>query len=49
MFSTTFTSWKAFVTKQKLRELKKRIFRLKAMEKPSPYKIIKKPVNNMTI
>ena len=33
MFSTTVRGGKAFAAKQKLRELKKRIFRLKALEK----------------
>ena len=33
MFSTAFRGGKAFAAEQKLRELKKRIFRLKAMEK----------------
>ena len=33
MFSTALKSGKAFATEQKLRELKKRIFRLKTLEK----------------
>ena len=33
MFSAAFRGGKAFAAKQKLREMKKRIFRLKAMEK----------------
>ena len=52
MFSTAVRSGKAFAAKQKLRELKKRIFRLKAMvkrlsKKINPYEIIKKSVDNM--
>ena len=43
---------KAFAAKQKLRELKKRIFRFKALEKrllqnPKPYEMMEKPVDNM--
>ena len=46
MFSATPRGGKAFAAKQKLRELKKRIFRFKAMEKrlskkPKPCEIIK--------
>ena len=46
MFSATARGGKAFAAKQKLRELKKRIFRFKAMEKrlskkPKPFEIIK--------
>ena len=33
MFSTVVGSGKAFAAEQKLRELKKRIFRLKALDK----------------
>ena len=52
MFSTAVRSGKAFAAKQKLRELKKRIFRLKAMvkrlsKKMNPYEIIKKSVHDM--
>ena len=39
MFSTAVRGGKAFAAKQKLRELKKRIFRLKAMEKKLSKKI----------
>ena len=54
MFSTAILGEKAFAAEQKLRELKKRIFRFKALErkilggkKIRPYEIIKKPVKNM--
>ena len=52
IFSTAVRGEKAFAAEQKLQELKKRIFRLKAMKKrlskkPNPYKIIKKSVDNM--
>ena len=52
MFSTAVRGGKAFAAEQKLRELKKRIFRFKAMKKrllkiPSPYEIIKRSVDNM--
>ena len=52
MFLTVVRGEKAFAVEQKLKELKKRIFRLKAMKKrmskkPNPYKIIKKSVDNM--
>ena len=52
MFLTVVRGGKAFAAEQKLRELKKRIFRLKAMKKrlskkPNPYEIIKKSVDNM--
>ena len=47
IFSTAVRVGKAFATEQKLRELKKIIFRLKALEKNfskriNPYEIIKK-------
>ena len=50
MFSTATRGEKAFAVEQKLRELRKRIFRLKAMEKRlsrkmNPYEIIKKSVD----
>ena len=53
MLLTAARGGKAFETKQKLRELKKRIFRLKAMEKRlskkiNPYRITKKSVDNMS-
>ena len=52
IFSTAVRVGKAFATEQKLRELKKIIFRLKALEKIfskriNPYEIIKKSVYNM--
>ena len=52
MFSTAVRGGKAFAAEQKLRELKKRIFRLKAMEKAlskmqNPYEIIRKFVENI--
>ena len=52
IFSTAARGGKAFSAEQKLRELKKRIFSLKTMEKrlpvkPNPYKIIKKSVDTM--
>ena len=52
IFLTAVRGGKAFAAEQKLRELKKRIFRLKAMKKrlskkPNPYEIIKKSVDNM--
>ena len=52
MFLTAIRSGKAFAVEQKLRELKKRFFSLKAMEKRlskkiNPYEIIKKSVDNM--
>ena len=52
MFSTAVRGGKAFAAEQKLRELKKRIFRLKAMEKvlskmQNPYEIIRKFVENI--
>ena len=52
MFSTLVNHSKAFAAKQKLKELKKRIFRLKALAKKiskriNPYEIIKKSVDNM--
>ena len=52
MFSTAVRGGKAFAVEQKLRELKKRISKLKAIEKnPSkkinPYQIITKFVENM--
>ena len=52
MFLTTFRCGKAFSVEQKQRELKKIIFRLKAMEKslskkPNSYKKINKSVENM--
>ena len=52
MFLKTVRCGKAFVVEQKQRELKKIIFRLKAMEKRLPkktntYKIINKSVENM--
>ena len=52
IFSTAVRGGKAFSAEQKLRELKKRIFSLKTMEKrlpvkPNPYKIIKKSVDTM--
>ena len=52
MFSTLVNRGKAFAAKQKLKELKKRIFRLKALAKKiskriNPYEIIKKSVDNM--
>ena len=53
MLLTTARGGKAFESKQKLRQSKKRIFRLKAMEKRlskkiNPYRIIKKSVGNMS-
>ena len=53
MLSTTARGGKAFEAKQKLRQSKKRIFRLKAMEKRlskkiNPYRIIKMSVDNMS-
>ena len=54
MFSTAILGEKTFAEEQKLRELKKRIFSFKALErkilggkKIRPYEIIKKPVKNM--
>ena len=52
MFLTAVRGGKAFVAEQKLRELKKRVFRLKAMEKrlskkQNLYEIIKNSVENM--
>ena len=52
MFSTLVRGGKSFAAEQKLRELKKRIFRLKALEKKiskrvNPYQIIRKLVGNM--
>ena len=52
MFSTLVNRGKAFAAKQKLKELKKRIFKLKALAKKiskriNPYEIIKKSVDNM--
>ena len=52
IFSTAVRVGKAFATEQKLRELKKIIFRLKTLEKNfskriNPYEIIKKSVDNM--
>ena len=52
MFSTAVRGGKEFAAEQKLRELKKRIFRLKALEKKiskriNPYEIMKKSVDNM--
>ena len=52
MFSTAVRGGKVFAVEQRLRELKKRIFRLKAMEKrlpkkQNPYEIMKKSVDNM--
>ena len=52
MFLTAVRGGKAFVAEQKLRELKKRIFRLKAMEKrlskkQNLYEIIKNSVENL--
>ena len=52
MFSTVVRGGNAFAAQQKLRELKKRIFTLKALEKEiskrvNPYEIIKKSVDNM--
>ena len=52
MFSTAATSRKVLPVEQKLRKLKKRIFRLKAMEKrlpkkQNPYEIIRKSIENM--
>ena len=53
MFSTAFRDGKAFDAKQKLRELKKRIFRLNALEKKfkgkrlRSYEIIKQSVENI--
>ena len=46
MFSTAVRGGKLFAAEEKLRELKKRIFRLKAMKKDcqknqNPYEIIK--------
>ena len=51
MFSTAVRGGKAFAAEQKLRELIKRNFRLKAMrktllKKPNPYEIMKKSVDN---
>ena len=56
MFSTVIRGGKAFAAEQKIRELKKRIFRLKSLEKRSgksktrplkSYEIIRKSINNM--
>ena len=52
MFSTAVREGKAFAAEQKLRELKKRISKIKAIEKNSskkisPYQIITKSVENM--
>ena len=52
IFSTAVRCGKEFVAEQKLRELKKRIFKLKAMEnrlskKMNPYQIILKSADNM--
>ena len=52
MFLTAVRGGKAFVAEQKLRELKKRVFRLKAMgkrlsKKQNLYEIIKNSVENM--
>ena len=53
MFSTTITGSKAFAAGQKIRELKKRIFRLKSLEKKSKkghiktYEIVKKSTEKM--
>ena len=53
MFLTAVRGGKEFSAKQKLRELKKRIFRIKVLEKKlskkiNPYEIIKKSVDNMS-
>ena len=52
IFLTAVRGGKAFAAEQKLRELKKRIYRLKAMEKKAvekinPYEIKKESVDNM--
>ena len=52
MFSTVVRGGKAFAAEQKLRELKKITFRLKAMrkrlsKKSKPYQIIRKSFDNM--
>ena len=53
MFSTSVRGGKFFAAEQKLRELKKRIFKLKILEKNikgkwlRPYEIIKKSAENM--
>ena len=53
MCSSVVRGGKVFTTDQKLRELKKRIFRLKALKNKikskrlTPYEIMKKPVENM--
>ena len=52
MFSTEVRGWKVFGAEQKLKELKKRIFRFKALKKKvskriSSVKILKKSVDNM--
>ena len=54
MFSTAVRGGKAFAVEQRLRELKKRIFRLKAMEKrlpkkQNPYEIMKKSADNIIV
>ena len=54
MFLTAVRGGTAFAVEQKLRELKKRIFRLKVMEKrlskkQNPYEIIRKSVEIMNI
>ena len=52
MFSTAVRGGKALAAEQKLRELKKRIFRLKSLEKKplkriSPHEIMIKSADNM--
>ena len=52
MFLTAIRGGRAFAVEQKLRELEKRFFSLKAMEKRlstkiNPYEIIKKSVDNV--
>ena len=54
MFSTVVRGGKAFAAMQKLRELKKRIFRFKVLEKKlskgkmlRPYEIIKNPLGKV--